>query len=281
MSIVREARLPRLLLAALAASLFAVAPHSSAARSPSGLAVSGGCCVVQLASALEGQLAGVPTLHGGRVMLPLIVGGAVRNVRLPRGARLVHGRTRLDLGALRIGDRVRVPTHQRRVAVARRGAVISFRALSDRIKGAQGAGVDASNALHTFLTVHLDRPGAESLRTTLNTLDERVLSAADGLGAERQAIVAVVGSSRAASRDAGLLSRLQAAVDASHTASGQLEQAVTQLDTALSLIPPTGTNLPFDSVSAVPDLATSALNYLKQSLPPVGNLLQAILAGGG
>ncbi|MCW3064862.1 MAG: hypothetical protein JWN32_2034 [Solirubrobacterales bacterium] len=229
------------------------------------------------ASVVEGRLGGVPALHGGRATLPLLVGGSLRSVRLATGWRIVRGTTRLDLGALRIGDRLRVPSSRRRVVVVRRGSVISFRALSERIQGAQGAGSAASTALHTFLSQRLDRPGAESLRTTLNTLDERVLSAADGLGAERQAIVAVVGSSG----DAELLGRLQAAEDASHTASGQLEQAVTQLDNALSLIPPTGTNLPFDTVSTVPDLATSALNYLKQSLPFVGNLLQAILAGGG
>jgi hypothetical protein len=149
--------------------------------------------------------------------------------------------------ALRIGDKLRVPANRRRVVVL------------------------------AFLGTTLDRPGAESLRTTLNMVDERVLTLAGALAAERQGIVAVVGPAR----DADLVGRLQAAEDAGHTASGQLEQAVTQLDDILSLLPKTGFNLPFDSISTVPDLATSALNYLKQALPPVGQLLQAILAGGG
>jgi hypothetical protein len=253
--------MPRTVTAFVAALFFALAPAS--------------------ASALEGRLGGVPTVHGGHATLPLLVGGSVRTVRLPSGWRIVHGTMRLDLGALRIGDRVRVPARGRRAVVVRRGTVISFRALSQRIKDAQSAGLDASNALHVLFSTTLARPDAEALRTRLNTLDERVLAAADGLAAERQAIVAVIGSAPVPARGAELLSRLRAAEDASHTASGQLEQAVTQLDSALSLIPRTGFNLPIDTVSTVPDLATSALNYLKQSLPPVGNLLQAILAGGG
>ena len=230
------------------------------------------------AAGVSGRLGAVPTLHGGRPTLPLLVaGGAVRKVRLAPGWRIVHGTTRLDLGGLRIGDRLRVPADRRRVVVLARGAVVSFRALSQRLQAAQSAGADTSTALHKFLGTTLDRPGADSLRTTLNTLDERVLALATVLDAERAGIVAVVGPSR----DADLVGRLQAAADAAHTASGQLEQAVTQLDDILSLLPKTGFNLPFDSVSTIPDLATSALNYLNQALPPVGQLLQAILAGGG
>jgi hypothetical protein len=229
------------------------------------------------AAGVEGRLGAVPTLHHGRATLPLLVGSSVQKVRLAPGWRIVHGTTRLDLGALRIGDRLRVPANRRRVVVLARGSVVSFRALSQRLQAAQSAGADASTALHKFLGTTLDRPGAESLRTTLNTVDEQVLALAAVLAAERQGIVAVVGPSR----DADLVGRLRAAEDAGHTASGQLEQAVTQLDDILSLQPKTGFNLPIDTVSAVPDLATSALNYLKQTLPPVGALLQAILAGGG
>jgi hypothetical protein len=229
------------------------------------------------ASAFEGRLAAVPTLLHGRPSLPLVARGSVRTVRLAPGWRVVHGRTRLDLGALRIGDRLRVPADRRRVVVVRRGTVLSFRALSAKLTAAQSAGTDASNALHTFLTTALDRPGAESLRTTLNTLDERVLALAGVLASQRQGIVAVAGQSR----DATLVGRLQAAENASDTASGQLEHAVTDLDRALSLLPRSTFNLPFDSISTVPDLATSAIDYLKQTLPPVGDLLQAILAGSG
>jgi hypothetical protein len=231
------------------------------------------------ASAFEGRLAALPSVHHGRASLPLIADGSVRSVRLAPGWRIVHGRARLDLGALRIGDRLRVRGDRRRVVVVRRGTVLSFRALSDKLRAAQSAGTDAADALHTFLTIALDRPGAESLRTTLNILDERVLSLAGVLATQRQGIVAVAGAG--AGRDAALVGRLQDAEAASNTASGQLEHAVTDLDRALSLLPRTAFNLPFDSVSTVPDLATSALNYLKQALPPVGDLLQAILAGGG
>jgi hypothetical protein len=102
-----------------------------------------------------------------------------------------------------------------------------------------------------------------------------VQALAASLDAERLGIVAVGG----AARNAKLVGQLQTAADAGRSASGQLEQAVTQLDDALSLLP-VGASLPLQSIATVPDLANSALAYLKQALPPVGNLLQAILAGG-
>jgi hypothetical protein len=233
--------------------------------------------VPSVAAAFDGTLAGVPSVHHGRATLPLIARGKVRDVRLARGWRIVHRTVRLDLGGLRIGDRLRVPRSRKRVVIVRRGTVVSFRALAERLSSAQKTAGDASTALSTFVSTRLDRPGAESLRTTLNLLDQQLQSLAAALEGERQGIVAVAGPAR----DATLVGQLQGAEDASHTASGQLEQAVTQLDDALSLLPPGTLNLPLQSVSAVPALAGSALTYLKQSLPPVGNLLQAILAGGG
>jgi hypothetical protein len=227
------------------------------------------------AAAVEGRLAGIPSLQHGRASLPLLAHGTVRDVRLAPGWRIVSGRVRLDLGALRIGDRLRVPANRRRVVVVRRGTVLSFRALNDRLGAAQTAGADVSSALHAVTAV-LDRPGAESLRTKLNTLDEQVQSLDAVLDAQRAGIAAL-GSP---ARDAALVASLQAASDAGRAASGQLEQAVTQLDGALSLVPLTSPNLPFETISTVPALADSALASLKQGLPLVGNLLQAILAGG-
>jgi hypothetical protein len=227
------------------------------------------------AAALEGRLAGIPSVHGDRATLPLLTHGAVRDVRLARGWRIVHGRARLDLGALRIGDRLRVAQDRRRVVVVRRGTVLSFRALNGKLGDAQGAESDVSSALAT-LTKVVDRPAAESLRTKLNTLDEQVQSLDSVLDAQRAGIAAL-GSPP---REAALVARLQAASDAGRAASGQLEQAVTQLDGALSLVPLTSPDLPFETISTVPALADSALASLKQTLPTVGNLLQAILAGG-
>ena len=228
------------------------------------------------ALAFDGTLAGVPSLRGGHATLPVLAGGKVRGVRLATRYRLVHGATRIDLGGLRIGDRLRVPRDRRRVVILRRGTVISFRALSKRLTSTQQAGTDASSALNAFLAGGLDRPGAEGLRTRLNLLDERLQSLAAGLQAEREGIVAVAGPAR----NAKLVGEMQTAQDASNTASGRLEQAVTQLDNALSLLPAGAGSLPLQTISTVPALAGSALTYLKQALPPVGNLLQAILAGG-
>jgi hypothetical protein len=228
------------------------------------------------ASAFDGTLAGVPSLHGGRATLPVLTGGKVRSVKLARGWRIVHRAVRIDLGGLRIGDRLRVPRSRQRVVIVRRGTVISFRALSGRLTSAQKAASDASSALSAFLAGGLDRPGAEALRTQLNVLDERLQTLGTGLDAERQGIVTVAG----ASRNVKLVGQLQTAQNAGQSASGQLEQAVTQLDDVLSILP-TGASVPLQTVSAVPALANSALAYLKQALPPVGNLLQAILAGGG
>jgi len=227
------------------------------------------------AAAFEGRLAGIPSVHGDRATLPMLAHGAVRDVRLARGWRIVHDRVRLDLGGLRIGDRLRVPADRRRVVVVRRGSVLSFRALDGKLGDAQAAESDVSSALRA-LTAVVDRPAAESLRTKLNTLDEQVQALDSVLDAQRAGIAAL-GSPP---RDAALVSRLQAASDAGRAASGQLEQAVTQLDDALSLVPLTSPDLPFETISAVPALADSALAYLKQSLPTVGNLLQAVLAGG-
>src|SRR5262245_57770449 len=125
--------------------------------------------VPSTALALDGTLAAVPTVHHGRVSLPLLAGGRVREVRLAPGWSLVHGATRIDLAGLRIGDRLRVPRSRRRIVVLRRGTVISFRALGHRLAAAQSTASDASAALGAFVTSRLDRPGAENLRADLNT----------------------------------------------------------------------------------------------------------------